>query len=344
MLTSPAALVNTVTPAIGGTAEAGSTVTVTVDSRVVGTALADGAGHWSLTPSTALSQGAHAVSAAATDAAGNQGTSSADRAFTVDSVAPAVPVLTAPSVLVNSVTPTVAGTAEEGSSVVVWLDGVEVGTARVEASGAWSLVLSSPLTDGSHEATAIATDAAGNTSARSVGRAFTVDSVAPEAPELTGPAALVNTVTPLIEGKAEPGSTVTVRLDGFAVGTAVTNASGAWSLRPGEPLAQGTSTVTATATDAAGNTGAASMPRAFTVDSLAPAAPVLTAPAARVGTTTPTFEGMAEAGSTVSVRLDGVDLGTATANASGAWSFTPGAPVSRGQHWPPPSPPTPPAT
>ncbi|MCP3138190.1 kelch repeat-containing protein [Pyxidicoccus xibeiensis] len=332
VLTSPAALVNSTTPTIAGTAEAGSTVTVTVDRGVVGTALADASGHWSFVPASALAQGAHTVSVAATDAAGNEGHGTEERHFTVDSVAPAAPVLTSPDALIGGATPTVAGTAEADSTVEVRLDGAVVGTVRAASSGAWSLALTAPLAHGAHVATATATDAAGNASALSADRRFMVDTLAPEAPVLTGPAVLVSTVTPVIEGKAEPGSTVTVRLDGFVVGTAVTNGVGGFSLRPDEALAQGLSTATATATDAVGNTSAASAPRGFTVDTLAPAAPILTGPASRVATTTPTLEGTAEPGSRVAVKLDGIDLGSATANASGAWSLTPGAPVSRGAH------------
>jgi hypothetical protein len=336
VLTAPAALVNSTTPAIMGTAEAGSSVAVTVDGAVVGTVTASASGAWSFTPASPLAQGAHTATATATDAAGNTSASSAPRSFTVDSVAPAAPVLTAPEGVVNTATPTIEGTAEAGSRVTVRLDGTVVGTATADASGVWSFTPASALAQGAHTAVATATDAAGNTSPSSSPRSFTVntstDTVPPAAPVLIAPAALVNTTTPTISGTAEAGSTVTVRLDGAVVGTVVANASGAWSFTPVSPLAQGAHTAIATATDAAGNTGPASTPRSFTVDTVAPAAPLLTAPAALVNTTTPVISGTAEAGSTVTVRLDGAVVGTAVVSASGGWSFTAPVPLTQGAH------------
>ncbi|STQ09802.1 putative outer membrane adhesin like protein [Enterobacter cloacae] len=37
-------------------------------------------------------------------------------------------------------------------------------------------------------------------------------------------------------------------------------------------------------------------------------------------------------GSTITIRLDGVDIGTAVVGSSGAWTFTPTTPVGDGAH------------
>ncbi|MBN1208810.1 MAG: Ig-like domain repeat protein [Myxococcaceae bacterium] len=332
VLTGPAAVINTVTPTIAGTAEARSTVTVMVDGTGVGTATADASGAWSLTATTPVTQGSHTATATARDAAGNVGAASTPRSFVVDSVAPLAPGITAPAATVNTTLPTFAGQAEAGSSVTLKVDGSVLGMATANASGAWSFTASSPLAQGAHTATATASDAAGNTSAPSAPRSFTVDTVAPNAPVISAPASVVNTSTLTVSGTTEPGATVTISLDGTVVGTVTASASGAWSLALSSPLAEGAHAVTAIAADAAGNTGPSSTPRNFTVDTVAPAAPVLTAPAAVVNTTRPGFAGTAEAGSTVTVKLDGSTLGTATANASGAWSFTPTSSISVGAH------------
>ena len=248
---------------------------------------------------------------------------------------PPAPVLTAPAAFVNTATPTIAGTAEAGSTVTVSLDGAPVGTVTADALGVWSLVVASPLDQGPYTATAISVDGAGNTSPSSAPRTFTVDmvdTVAPAAPVLTAPAAFVNTTTPAISGTAEAGSTVAVTVDGTPVGMVTADASGNWSITPSSPLAQGTHTVTATATDAAGNTGPSSAPRSFTVDTVAPAAPVLTAPASLVTTPMPVISGTAEVGTTVTVEVDGTRVGTVTANDSGSWSFTPASPLAQGAH------------
>jgi hypothetical protein len=332
------ALVNTATPVISGTAEAGSTVSVSFDGTVAGTAVADGSGSWSFTPSSALAQGAHSVTAQATDAAGNTGPSSNSHAFTVDSEAPVAPVVVTPAngALVNTTTPVISGTAEAGSTVSVSVDGTVAGTVVANGTGNWSFTPSSAFSQGLHSVTAQATDTAGNTSPSSNSHSFTVDTVAPAAPVVVTPAnsALVSTATPVISGTAEANSTVTVSFDGTVAGTAVANGSGTWSFTPSSALAQGPHSVTAQAMDAAGNTSAASNSHSFTVDSVAPAAPVVVAPASGtfVNTTTPVIFGTAEAGSTVSVSVDGAVVGTAVANGTGSWSFTPSSALSQGPH------------
>jgi len=331
-LTAPAALVNTTMPTLAGTAEAGSTVTVMLDGAAIGTVKTDAVGTWSLTLTSPLEQGPYTATATATDAAGNTSPASAPRGFTVDTVAPTAPVVTAPAAFVNNVTPAISGRAEVGSSVRVTLDETEVGTVTTNASGTWSLIPTSPLAQKAHTVTATATDVAGNTSVPSAVYTFTVDTLAPPPPTITAPAEFITTTTPIISGTAEAGSTVTVRMDGGGARTVTANASGDWSLTQASPLFQGAHTVTATATDAAGNTSAPSAARDFFVDTVAPPAPGLSAPAAFVNTPTPVISGSSEARSTVTVRLDGTVAGMVTANAAGTWSFTPTSPLSQGVH------------
>ena len=89
---------NDTTLTIGGTAEAGSTVTVydTDGTTVLGTGVATG-GAFTITTSV-LGEGAHTLTARATDAAGNQGASSTAFHVTIDTVAPVAPSITAFSV------------------------------------------------------------------------------------------------------------------------------------------------------------------------------------------------------------------------------------------------------
>ncbi len=59
---------------------------------------------------------------------------------------------------------------------------------------------------------------------------------------------------PTLSGTAEPNATVTLRVDGVAIGTTVANGLGVWIFTPDTPIAEGPHTLTAVATDAAGNT------------------------------------------------------------------------------------------
>lgn len=143
--------------------------------------------------------------------------------------------------------------------------------------------------------------------------------------------------TPTVSGAgAEPGSTVTLYdSDGTTVlGTTTADGSGAWTITA-SALSDGVHTLTAKVTDDAGNTGAASTPLSVTIDTTAPSAPGAMDLDSGSDTgisnsdnvtsdTSPTFNGTAEANSTVTLYdTDGTTvLGTTTADSSGNWTIT----------------------
>merc|ERR1712146_271294 len=73
-----------------GTAEAGSTVELFDGSTSIGTVTVDGSGNWSITPSSDLSEGAHSLTAKATDAAGNTSANTTALNITVDKTIPVI--------------------------------------------------------------------------------------------------------------------------------------------------------------------------------------------------------------------------------------------------------------
>ena len=143
--------------------------------------------------------------------------------------------------------------------------------------------------------------------------------------------------TPTVSGAgAEPGSTVTLYdSDGTTVlGTTTADGAGAWTITS-SALSNGVHTLTAKVTDGAGNTGAASTPLSVTIDTTAPSVPGaidldsgsdtgLSNSDNVTSDTTPTFNGTAEANSTVTLYdTDGTTvLGTTTADGSGNWTIT----------------------
>ncbi|MFT3830525.1 MAG: Ig-like domain-containing protein [Opitutaceae bacterium] len=143
---------------VSGTAEAGSTVRIYDGASLLGTAIADVSGNWSLT--LPLPDGSYTLTATATDPVGNTGSTSSAHTYAIDSIAPDTPVVAAASAA------TVTGAAEPGSTVRVFIDGSLAGTAAADgATGVWSYVLPAPLADGStHRFCAVAIDAAGNSS------------------------------------------------------------------------------------------------------------------------------------------------------------------------------------
>ncbi|MDV6738945.1 BapA prefix-like domain-containing protein, partial [Pseudomonas aeruginosa] len=289
---------------LSGTAEPGSSVTLTDgNGNPIGQTTADANGNWSFTPSTPLPDGT-VVNVVARDAAGN---SSPPASVTVDAVAPATPTVD-PS---NGTT--LSGTAEPGSSVTLTDgNGNPIGQVTADGSGNWTFTPSTPLPNGT-VVNATATDPSGNASSPA---SVTVDAVAPATP-VVNPS---NGST--LSGTAEPGATVTLTDgSGNPIGQVTADGSGNWSFTPGTPLPNGT-VVNATATDASGNTSAGS---SVTVDSVAPATPVVNP---SNGTT---LSGTAEPGSSVTLTDgSGNPIGQVTADGSGNWSFTPSTPLADG--------------
>ncbi|WP_430292993.1 Ig-like domain-containing protein, partial [Pseudomonas aeruginosa] len=289
---------------ISGTAEAGATVILTDgNGNPIGQVTADGSGNWAFTPATPLANGT-VINALAQDAAGNN---SSPTSATVDSLAPAAPVIDPSN---GSV---IAGTAEAGATVILTDgNGNPIGQTTADGSGNWSFTPGTPLANGT-VINAVAQDPAGNTSGPT---STTVDAVAPATPVVNPSNGSV------IAGTAEAGATV-ILTDGGGnpIGQATADGSGNWSFTPGTPLANG-SVVNAVAQDAAGNT---SGPASTTVDSVAPATPVLDPSNGTV------ISGTAEAGATVILTDGGGNpIGQATADGSGNWSFTPGTPLTNG--------------
>ncbi|MFG3974229.1 Ig-like domain-containing protein [Pseudomonas aeruginosa] len=289
---------------ISGTAEAGATVILTDgNGNPIGQVTADGSGNWSFTPGTPLANGS-VINALAQDAAGN---ASGPASTTVDSVAPATPVLDPSNGTV------ISGTAEAGATVILTDGGGNpIGQATADGSGNWSFTPGTPLTNGT-VINAVAQDAAGNTSGPV---STTVDAVAPATPVID-PSNGVE-----LSGTAEPGVRVILTDgNGNPIGQTLADGSGNWTFTPGTPLANGT-VVNAVAQDPAGNT---SGPASTTVDTVAPATPVINASNGSVIT------GTAEVGAKVILTDgNGNPIGETTADGSGNWTFTPGTPLANG--------------
>ncbi|WPB82795.1 Ig-like domain-containing protein [Archangium violaceum] len=84
----PDSVLATSTPALSGTADPGSLVTVREGSTVLCTSTANDSGKWSCTPSTPLADGPHTVTATASNAAGSTSPVSNSVTFTTDTQAP----------------------------------------------------------------------------------------------------------------------------------------------------------------------------------------------------------------------------------------------------------------
>jgi len=148
-----------------------------------------------------------------------------------------------------------------------------------------------------------------------------VDGVVPAVPTFTTTTGTTKSTTPTLAGTAEANSTVKILQGTTELGTVTADASGKWSFTPSTALTEGTYDLTATVTDAAGNTSSASSAVNLTIDATVPPVPTFTTTSGTTNSTTPILVGTAEANSTVKILQGITELGTATADASGNWRF-----------------------
>ncbi|EBW3993771.1 BapA prefix-like domain-containing protein [Salmonella enterica subsp. enterica serovar Typhimurium] len=353
---------NETRPTLSGTGEAGTTISIYNGSALVGTAQVQANGSWSFTPSTSLGAGVWNLTATATDAAGNTSAASEIRSFTIDTTAPAAPVIdtvydgTGPITgnlssgqITDEARPVISGTRETNTTIRLYDNGTLLAEIPADNSSSWRYTPDASLATGNHVITVIAVDAAGNASPVSDSVNFVVDTTPPLTPVITSVSddqapglgtiangQNTNDPTPTFSGTAEAGATITLYENGTVIGTTTAQPDGAWSVST-STLASGTHVITAVATDAAGNSSPNSTAFTLTVDTTAPQTPILTSVVDDVagGVTgnlangqitndnRPTLNGTAEAGSVVSIYDGDTLLGVTSANASGAWSFTP---------------------
>ncbi|MAE63431.1 MAG: hypothetical protein CMJ18_04095 [Phycisphaeraceae bacterium] len=162
---------------------------------------------------------------------------------------------------------------------------------------------------------------------------------APSAPDLTDASDsggsnsddLTSDATATFTGTAEAGVTVDILADGVLVGTGTADGGGAYSITV-SALGDGVHAMTARATDASSNASPVSDVLTLTVDTTAPAtpgAPDLTEATDTGASSTDDvtmalilgLEGIAEAGSSLAFFADGTDIGTGSADGTGAYSI-----------------------
>ncbi len=289
---------------------------------------------------TGVANGAHTLSAVATDTAGNTATSSVS--VTMDNTPPAVS-MTAPAngsyVNGGTVTATASTTDSVGvTGVQFMLDGANLGAVVTGAGPAYTFHGTPTASIGPHTLSAVATDAAGNSATTSI--SVTMDTTAPTV-SITAPAngTAINGGTITVTANATDGVGVTgvqFKLDGSNFRAVVTGAGPIYSVSwNATGVSSGPHTLSAVATDTAGNVGASSV--SVTIATTAPAISITTpANGAYVngGTITVTANATDSVGVTeVQSELDGVNLGAAVTGAGPTYSISWNtAAVTNGSH------------
>ena len=336
----PQGLGNDTTPAISGSTDLaeGSVVSLVITDSAGNiqtvTATVDAAGIFTVDVPAALAEGSYTVEATATDEAGNS-TSILDNAGVIDITPPELNLdELAPE---NNLTPSISGTTNLPAGTIVTLTVVDSAgntqtfAATVQTDGSFAANVPSPLAEGDYTVTATAQDGAGNQGSDSE----TGGSVDTTAPVITlDPLGTGNDNTPTISGSTDlaAGSTVTITVTDSAGTvqsfTATVDANGDFSADVPNSMADGNFDVTATATDAAGNTATDTVS-----GDINSAAPTLSLdPLGSGNDTTPTISGDTDLapGSTVTLTVNDSAGNTQTFSAivQSDGSFTADVPAS----------------
>ena len=358
-----------VTPTLHGKGTIGGTVKVYEGSVLLGEAVVDAGGGWSITPVVPLSEGAHSLTATVTTVANGESERVGSFELTVDLTPPSLPVIEEINDDVgvsqgalgqgqhtDDATPTLSGKADAGTTVNIYDKGGLLGSVVADPNGDWSFTPSPPLLNGAHEFAVTAQDKAGNESDASPVFGIIVDTLPPDAPVIEavyddmgsktgnlGQGETTDDAIPTVSGKAEANSIVVIKDRGTEIGRVVADADGKWVFEPAEALAAGEHRLSAEAIDAAGNSSSSSNVFIFSVDDAIPTTPKITNIRDDVGEYTgillnggttddsmPTISGNGKAGETIEIRMDGSVLGTVVVADNNRWSFTPTTPVADG--------------
>ncbi len=246
----------------GTTGHDGDVVTVYDGGSAIGSATVS-SGAWSFTPTSALSAGAHSLTATETDLAGNVSTPTSAFALLIETVAPVPTALGLTSAtdtgsshtdgITADTTPTITGTTTgaDGETVKLYDGTTAIGSGTV-SGGAWSVTPTSALSAGSHTLSATETDLAGNVSTPSGALAVTIETTA-SVPSVLGLTSASDTgvlgdgithdTTPTITGTTSgaDGEIVTLHDGSTVIGSGMVN-GGTWSVTPSHPAVRGAST------------------------------------------------------------------------------------------------------
>jgi sugar lactone lactonase YvrE len=286
-----------------------------------------------------LADGSHSFQVRATDPVGNTDASPASRAFTIDTVAPPIPRITAtnPVSPANNNNPRVKGNAQAGSRVKIYKTSgcsgspLAVGkAARFHSTGVGVSVADNTTT----KLRATVTDLAGNVSGCSKVRQYVEDSKAPPAPSIkaTSPNSPANENQPLVRGFAEAPSAIALYTAGCSGSPIATGVASPFHF-PGlsvSVLDNTTTTFRATATDAAGNTSPCSGPWRYVEDSISPQTTIVAGPTSQTTIRRPTFRfESSEMNSTFRCRFDSQPFGRCSGPGA---SHTPYVQLALGSH------------
>ncbi|EAS5283562.1 Ig-like domain repeat protein [Salmonella enterica] len=246
--------------------------------------------------------------------------------------------------ITNFTKPQFVGSTAPNATVIIKINGIAVGQAVADSLGNFTFTAPETLTDGTYNLEAEAKTADGSGSAKLV---ITIDSVTDKptfelSPEssVSGHKGLTPTLTPSIVGTAEENAKVDIYVDNKLVASVDVDKDGNWSYEfKDNELSEGENSIKVVAVDKAGNKNETT--DSIITDTIAPEKPTIELDDSSdsgikndniTNSTLPTFIGVAEPGSTVSIYLGLKHLGEVIVAKDGTWSYTFTTPLKDGEY------------
>ncbi|EGF1547472.1 Ig-like domain repeat protein, partial [Salmonella enterica subsp. enterica serovar Ank] len=246
--------------------------------------------------------------------------------------------------ITNFTKPQFVGSTAPNATVIIKINGIAVGQAVADSLGNFTFTAPETLTDGTYNLEAEAKTADGSGSTKLV---ITIDSVTDKptfelSPEssVSGHKGLTPTLTPSIVGTAEENAKVDIYVDNKLVASVDVDKDGNWSYEfKDNELSEGENSIKVVAVDKAGNKNETT--DSIITDTIAPEKPTIELDDSSdsgikndsiTNSTLPTFIGVAEPGSTVSIYLGLKHLGEVIVAKDGTWSYTLTTPLKDGEY------------
>ncbi|HCC1344761.1 TPA: non-fimbrial adhesin SiiE [Salmonella enterica subsp. enterica serovar Paratyphi C] len=246
--------------------------------------------------------------------------------------------------ITNFTKPQFVGSTAPNATVIIKINGIAVGQAVADSLGNFTFTAPETLTDGTYNLEAEAKTADGSGSAKLV---ITIDSVTDKptfelSPEssVSGQKGLTPTLTPSIVGTAEENAKVDIYVDNKLVASVDVDKDGNWSYEfKDNELSEGENSIKVVAVDKAGNKNETT--DSIITDTIPPEKPTIELDDSSdsgikndniTNSTLPTFIGVAEPGSTVSIYLGLKHLGEVIVAKDGTWSYTLTTPLKDGEY------------
>ncbi|EBH3852757.1 Ig-like domain repeat protein [Salmonella enterica subsp. diarizonae] len=261
------------TPALVGTAEPKSTISILREGKFYASIDVDSNGSWSYQFNEKLPQGVYDIEIVSQDIAGNK-SSAIKYSFTIQTEV-VIPKAELDAVddsgekgdwITNKHNAlTLLGTAGKFATVNIIIDGKAIGVTTADEHGNWTFDISRNLSDDVYTVTVEAVDPLGNTA--SADYQLTIDSFTPIPTVMLHDSAdsgvkgdLITRVnTPLFTGSAEPNAKVSIYVDGILSGEAIAGDDGVWNFQFSNILPDGMHEVMVKAEDIAGNKASSSI-------------------------------------------------------------------------------------